>query len=299
MRMTRRLAVTIAVACGLLAAVLTWAYLRGLQKSQAPPVTLQVQVVTPLATIQAGTVIKAEMLRVQEIPEDQKPPGAVQQVQRIVGDVAAEDLPAAEPIKLTQMASQRGGVELSFVVPPRMRAVTVALDPIIGVAGFLQPGDHVDVLATFQLNDTIITRTVLQNVELLALGEQTIVSKERAAEKEGEEEPKAQTQPNATLAVTPQDAQKLIISDTTGTIRLALRRKGETEYRPVKPTHIVSVIGVEYSRKEGEEEQPMPPERAEASLTEEEVTRATIEVERPPALTVEVIRGTEREIVAP
>lgn len=303
MKMTRRLAITIAVVCGLLAALLTYVYLSGLQRAQRPPVTPQVSVVTPIETIEAGTVIKSEMVHVQEMPEDRKPPGTVQQVEQIVDDVAAEDLPAGEPIRWTQMASMRRTVDLSIQVPPGMRAVTVALDSIVGVAGFLQPEDRVDVIATFDVGDGMtVTRTVLQNVTLLATGETTIVSKERAAGKEGEEESKVETYPNATLAVTPQQAQRLIISDAKGTLRLALRRKGDVEYRSLKPTDIVSVVGVEYIKKEVEEE-PAPPAGEQPPMPSAGLVSTGVAIPagigQPPRPTVEVIRGTEREIVAP
>ncbi len=308
MKMTRRLAITIAVVCGVLAALLTYFYLSGLQKQQAPSPKVQVQIVTPVQTIEAGTIIKSEMLKAQQISEDEAPPGAVHDISQIEGDIPKENLPAGQPIKLSQMASQRGGVDLSYVVPEGMRAVTVALDPITGVAGFLQPGDRVDVVATFDVAKTVVARTVLQNVELLALGETTIVSKKETEEKEGEKKPEAKAQPNATLAVTPEDAQKLIVSDAKGTIRLALRRKGDGEYRPLKPTDIISVVGAEYLEKEVAEErppqvageqQPMPSLMARPGLIEGGPTLVPIEAKQPSRPTVEVIRGSEREIVAP
>ncbi len=294
MKMTRRMALVIALVCGLLAAVLTYIYLNSLKQKEAEqPLTREVSVVTPIETIEAGTVIKAAMLRTKKMPEQEAPREAVGEIRQVAGDVAAEELTAGQPILASQLASRKGGVDLSFVVPSGMRAVTVALDPIIGVAGFLKPGDHVDVVVTFKIADEVITRTVLQNVQLLALGETTIVSKERGTGEEEAAEPKAKTQPNATLAVTPADAQKLIISDAQGTIRLVLRRRGEIEYRALEPTDLFSITGVKFEREEVEEEHP-PSELAGPVPPEGIVTPAG-----PPKPTVEVIRGSQRETVTP
>lgn len=301
MRMTRRLAVVIAVVCGLLAATLTTLFLFGLQREQQQEIA-QVSVVTPVETIPAGTVIQKDMVEVQKIPEDEKPAEAASKLAHVVGDVAVADLAPGQPIMAVHLASRTGGADLSLVVPEGMRAVTVALDPIIGVAGFLQPGDRVDVIGVFAIEEATVTCTVLQNVQLLALGRETIVSKERAIGETQEEEPKAakaEARTTATLAVALQDAQKLIITAARGTIRLALRRRGEEEYSRVKPTDLTNVVGPEFFTKEAEEEGPPPEERVETAPTEPEPTVAvapTGEARRP---AVEVIRGSEREIVIP
>ena len=93
--------------------------------------------------------------------------------------------------------------------------------------------------------------------------------------------------------MTPEDAQRLIISDAHGTIRLALRRRGETEYRALEPTDLVSITGVEFRTEEVEKEQP-PPELAQPAVTEGPAGPVG-----PPKPTVEVIRGSQREIVTP
>ena len=194
MVMTRQRALVIALVCGLLAAALTYIYLSGLKEEQPEQVVDgQVSVVIPIQTIEAGTVIKAAMLETKNVPADEAPPDAARQIGQVENDVAAENLTAGQPILARQLASRKGRLDLSYMVPAGMRAVTVALDPIIGVAGFLKPGDCVDVVVTFKLSDGLkgITRTVLQNVQLLALGETTIVSEERTPEGEEAAEPKA------------------------------------------------------------------------------------------------------------
>ena len=293
MRMTRRLAITIAVLCGLLAALLTYIYLSGLQRQPEKSAVPMVQVIVPVDTINKDALLTTQMVETRIVPQDQAPADAVRDMNKIRGNIALEELPAGQPIIRKQIGEHNGLLGLAYVVPSGMRAVTVALDPIIGVAGFLKPGDRVDVVVPFKIADEVITRPVLQNVQLLALGETTIVSRERAAGEEEEAEPKAETQPNATLAVTPKDTQRLIISDTQGNIRLVLRRRGETEYQALQPTDLYSITGIEFKREEVEEEHP-PSELAQPVPTEGIVTPAG-----PPKPTVEVIRGSQREIVTP
>ena len=292
MRMTRRLAIVIALVCATLAALLILFFLRSLERRAAPiEAARNVEVVTPLRDLPAGTIIRSEMVRMMEVPEAEAPAGAVRSASAIVGQAGLVDLPAGEPITSSQLQIP---TQLSYRVPEGMRAVTVAIDPVIGVAGFLEPGDRVDVIATFEVGEVTITRTVLQNIKLLALGTTATATKPKRPPAEGEEaevEAPREEQPNATLAVDPEQAQTLILSDARGKLRLALRPKFEEQYIALAATDTAEVIGEEFEealaaqlRRNGP-----PPEAAPqpgATLTREP---------RGPA--VEVIRGIEREIV--
>ncbi len=295
MRMTRRLAIAIAVVCGLLAALLTYFYLSKLQQQAVPgKVAQNVELVTPLRNITAGTVIRSEMLGTIEVPEGEVPATAVRSTTDITGQIAVVDLTAGQPIKRNQVQAP---TRLSYRVPKGMRAVTVAIDPVVGVAGFLKPGDRVDVIATFDINDVTVTRTVLQNVELLAIGTTAISTtpeKPAAEGKEAQAKPAAKEQPNATLAVDPEQAQKLILSDMRGKLRLALRPKFEDQYVALAATDAVDVIGEEFEKAMAAKEQT-PPEPSE--VTHPPAPPGATLIREPRGPTVEVIRGTERETV--
>ena len=99
------------------------------------------------------------------------------------------------------------------VIPDGMRAVSVKVDEVIGVAGFVLPGTRVDVLATFGDRDAAITRVILQNVEALAAGQTT----------QPDAQGKPQTVPVITLLVSPEEAEDLTLAATQGQIQLALR----------------------------------------------------------------------------
>jgi len=292
MRMTRRLAVVIAVVCGLLAALLTYFYLSKLQQRATPvEVETNVELVTPLLDITAGTIIRSEMLGTMERPTGQVPAGAVRLASQIVGQAGLVDLPAGQPITSGQVQSP---TQLSYRVPEGMRAVTVAIDPVVGVAGFLEPGDRVDVIATFEIGEVTVTRTILQNLKLLALGTTATAAPPKRPPAEGEEaevEAPDGEQPNATLAVDPEQAQTLILSDARGKLRLALRPKFEEQYIALAATDTAEVIGAEFEEALAALQRPNGPAPEAAPQPGATLTREP----RGPA--VEVIRGTERETV--
>ena len=297
MRMTRRLAIGIAVVCAALAALLILFFLRSLEQRATPiEAAKNVELVTPLHDITAGTIIRSEMLGTMERPADQVPAGAMRLASQIVGQAGLVDLPAGQPITSAQVQSP---TQLSYRVPEGMRAVTVAIDPVVGVAGFLEPGDRVDVIATFEIGEVTVTRTVLQNIKLLALGTTATADKPKRPPAEGEEaEVRAapQEQPNATLAVDPEQAQTLILSDARGKLRLALRPKFEDQYIALAATDTAEVIGEEFEEAVAAQERPGPEAHAADGAPPQGPPGATLTRE-PRGPTVEVIRGTERKTV--
>jgi pilus assembly protein CpaB len=125
---------------------------------------------------------------------------------------------ANEPIIESKLAPRQAGAGLPATIPEGMRALSVAVNEVVGVAGFVIPGTMVDVLATGRLNhagngNEDVTRTILENIRVLAAGQKI----------EQDREGKPQTVPVITLLVAPQDAAKLTMASTQGKIQLALR----------------------------------------------------------------------------
>src|SRR5690606_36281457 len=109
------------------------------------------------------------------------------------------------------LAEQPG---LTFSIPPDKRAVSVGVNEVIGVAGFVKPGDRVDVLATFDRNFSgqDMTTTILQDVQVLATAQETESDPE-----------KAEVTTTVTLAVSLDEAERLTLAEERGTLRLVLR----------------------------------------------------------------------------
>lgn len=229
----RKRVIAAAICLGIVTAALAYVYFKGLERKAHA----EVPVVTAKTDIATGTIVNAGMVEMKEFPADLLPPAPATQQEAVVGMVALTPIKAGSPISQKQVAPKH---RLSHIVPPLMRAVTVALDPITGVAGFLKPGDRVDVLATFKVDKGAITKTVLQNVELLATGSEVVAEE---IDPETGKPAKSKEYPNATLAVLPSDAEKLILAESRGTLRLTLRGAEDTSYVRTKGVTSRSVIG--------------------------------------------------------
>jgi pilus assembly protein CpaB len=243
-KLTRRTIVLAALCAGLLAALLAYLFLNQ-EKVQAARMTEPVQVVITTQAIPARTVIEPSMVREATRPVATLPVNSATSVREVLGQVTVAALKADAPVERAAVAAPNASLGLAYIVPEGMRAVTVALDPIIGVAGFLKAGDHVDVLATFDVDKVAVTKTVLQDVELLAIGPE-VVPQQVKSDNSNNARPKEQ--PNATLALYPGDAEKLILAESQGKLRLTLRPMGDAAKVVLAGIRSDSLIGISPSR---------------------------------------------------
>lgn len=185
---------------------------------------------TPVAVATAdlswGMVLTDEAVRIAAFPADAVSQGHFPSVDTLKGRVLIADIKQHEPIlesKLAPTSVTVGGV--AAVTHPEKRAVAVKIDDVVAVGGFIKPGDRVDVLATLRRpgeTDAPVTKVVLENIRVLAMGEDT----ERAAQAE-----RTQPKPSEsaavptvmTLEVTPAEAEQLALASTEGKVQLALR----------------------------------------------------------------------------
>jgi pilus assembly protein CpaB len=209
-----------AAALGIITAGLVYSYLANQARAAKAPI----QAVIATRSIAGGAILDGSMLEVRGIRGDQSPRGVIGNPEALIGMVAKRQIRAGEVLTSDCIVPK---YRMSQRIPPLMRAVTVALDPIIGVGGFIKPGDHVDVIATFDVNKGTITKTVLQDVELLATGSEIIAEE---IDPQTGRQTKATPQPNATLAVMPMDAERLILAESKGKLRLALRRSDDMSF---------------------------------------------------------------------
>ena len=252
MRLTRRQAIGVAIACGVLAALLSYAYLKRAAALKQPAAPTTATVVYSRVDAEPGTRVTPAMLGTRTVSIEQAPADAVKSPQEVAGWVAVTRISAGDIITRSNVRQPSAALGLAFLVPEGMRAVTVALDQVSGVAGLAKPGDHVDVIATFDLpqTNTTITRTVLQDVEVLAVGSQVVPAEAEQAEGaqppqqgEGARPQQTKVEPTATLAVTPEEAEKLVLADSEGKIRLSLRRAGDHSYVQLPAAVNWNVIG--------------------------------------------------------
>jgi pilus assembly protein CpaB len=200
--------------------------------------------------IAARTELTGGMLSVKQVPADEALRGAFTDTEQVVGQVTRQDILEGEQVTATKVGPQTKAEReegLSFIIPQGMRAFSIQVDETSAVGGLLLPGDLVDVIAVFDKSDFDVDKavTLLQNVEVLAVAQESQESiPAPASEAEatptpepggaGEEaastlgtrpedvkpNPKART---VTLAVTPEQAQLLALTQAKGDLALALR----------------------------------------------------------------------------
>lgn len=165
--------------------------------------------------VTASTVLEAKHFKVESRPLAYIPPHAVTSPERIIGQTAKWDLVAGDAITDEKLADPSAA---ALPIPKGKRAVTVKVDEVVGVAGFIQPNSMVDVIGTWDVAGTPHSKVILQNIQVLAV----------AQEAAKPDEPKAKVTSSVTLAVTPSEAEKIILSTERGSIRLAMRSPEES-----------------------------------------------------------------------
>ncbi|WED21277.1 Flp pilus assembly protein CpaB [Vibrio sp. JC009] len=145
----------------------------------------------------------------------------------VVGMVARDAIYAGEVMHASRISEPGVGTTLAALIPENKRAVTIRVNDVVGVAGFLLPGSKVDILQTVKYGkNSASTTTVLKNIKVLAV-DQTART----------EENKPIIVRAVTLEVTPKEAQKLLSANSKGSIQLALRNPHEVDKPVVRTTY--------------------------------------------------------------
>jgi pilus assembly protein CpaB len=179
-----------------------------------------VEVMVAADDLQVGARVEDRDVKVIRIPGSDMPPGAPRRRSDVIGHGVIIPISKGEFILPNRLAGENAGSGLPSLIPPGMRAVSVRVNEVVSVAGFVTPGTRVDVLLTgTPTGGAQETTTVLQNVAVLASGH----TLERSATGD------PQNTAVITLLVTPDDAQKLALASKEGQIQLALRNPLDTK----------------------------------------------------------------------
>jgi pilus assembly protein CpaB len=212
----------VAVVVGLLLS--TYVY-RAFKNATAVKPIISQHIVVAAVPLQLGTRVDANNLRLIPWPSNEPVSGMFTRIEDCANRALITPVAENEPILESKLASVQSGAGLPATIPEGMRALSVAVNEVVGVAGFVIPGTMVDVLVTGRIagsshgGDENITRTILENVKVLAAGQKI----------EQDREGKPQTVPVITLLVTPDDAARLAMASTEGKIQLALRNTVDTK----------------------------------------------------------------------
>ena len=210
----------VAVVIAAAAAYFLYTFLKS-QEQKVREAVASEKIVVAAAEIPMGNTIDIKQLKTADWPKANMPQGAFPSTDQVAGRIAIQSFAPGDPITESKLVPKEGPVGvLSYKIPEGHRAMTVGVDQVAGVAGFINPGNMVDVVLTAAPPGAKLTisKIVLQNVPVLAIGQ--IVE-----QKEG----KPVVVPTVTMDVSPEDAERLAIASTQGRLQLVLRRFGDKE----------------------------------------------------------------------
>jgi pilus assembly protein CpaB len=217
----RRIPLLVGLALALGTGILLLNYLTQLQR----PVAGTRSVVIALTDIPARAQVKPENVTVTTREATQVDPDAISDAQNALGKIALITIPAGSVLTASKI-----GTAPELGLPARLahglRAVSIAVDRVKDVSGLVQPGDRVDVLASVARTDTSPPRvfTILRSILVLSIGTPNGTSTETASATPPPANDEATT---VALALTPQQANLLVLADSNATLRLALRSPEE------------------------------------------------------------------------
>lgn len=232
-------------------------------------------VVVAASDLAVGAKVEDKDVKLARVPVGIMPPGAYSRKSQVIGRGVVVPMVRGEFILPTKLAAENAGSGLPGLIPPGMRAVSVRVNEVVAVAGFVVPGTRVDVLLTGAPggNSEQQTTTVLENVAVIAAGQRL--------ERNAAGEP--QNTAVITLLVTPDDAQKLTLASNEGRIQLALRNPLDTKQEEIAAVR----TGALYRNVTGANAEPAPKPK---------VKRTAAPTPPPPSVyQIQVIKGTKVE----
>ncbi|HWR58433.1 MAG TPA: Flp pilus assembly protein CpaB [Thermodesulfovibrionales bacterium] len=255
----------VAVAVAAFAAIALLNYLKG-QEAKLKETVATERIVVAAGDVPAGATIQNEQVKMVNWPRASLPQGGFSSPEQVTGRMALDRYTPGDPIieaKLVPRGGQPG--LLTYRIPKGHRAMTVGVDQVSGVAGFITPGNMVDVVLTI----ASISKIVLQDVPILATGQ--IIEQQ----KDG----KPVVVPTVTMDVTPEDAEKLAVASTQGRLQLVLRRAGDTAVAKTGGATVTKVMGAASSAV------PAKPKPKQKQMPKEE--GISVEIWRGPGKLVE------------
>ena len=271
----------LAVAAGGTFAYGTYQYMQNVPKSVSATSIPTSAVIVAAQDLQIGAALRQEDLRAIQWPINAVPAGSFGKPEDLIGRGLIMPVMTNEPFLPSKLASKEAGAGLPPVIPEGQRALSVRVNDVVGVAGYVLPGTRVDVVATVnptQNQIDVTSKVILTNVQVLAAGTRI----------EQDEKNKPIQVSVVTLLVNPDEAEKLTLASTEGKIQLALRNpldKTAPLTYGIKPAVLMGTGA---------------PVRRVASASTQRKPQLQVAPAPAPAPTVEIIRGDKRarEVVA-
>jgi len=281
---------------GLLAAVSVSRYL---SSAQAYTKNLNSVAVAKVA-IPLGTKIIPEQLMVVQFPKESIPDGAFDSPEKLAGRVAVMNIAPREPVTEARLAPIGTAGGLSAVIPEGYRAMTVKVDDVVGISGFIMPGTLVDVVVVIDPAEKAgmqdpISKIVLQNIKVLANGVNI---------DQPEDQREANSVKAVTLLVTPEQAEKLALASSEGKLQLVMRNsidQGDEQTKGINKRGLLggdrAVPAPEPGSLKSEQPEGKPAPRRVRVQAEPKPVPVVALVPPPPRASVEMIEGAKKRSV--
>jgi pilus assembly protein CpaB len=218
-----------------LSGLCTWFVSRKLSAAPAPVKLVNTRYVAPARALQAGEVLAVDNTALVAWPASVPIEGAFAEPADVIGREALFPLAKGQPILDRELSVAGSGTGLASKIPDGMRAVALRTDEVVGVAGFLVPGSHLDVLVTYRPDGAPepLTATVLENAVVIAAGHRT------------EPDPAGKTLDATvvTLLLTPDQSQRAVLASTQGAIHFVLRNGADASRSQDAPTLLSQLAG--------------------------------------------------------
>jgi len=272
--------IPLAMVTALLATLGAYSYLQNQKQTLEQNHAAMRPVVVAKIDLPAGSKLEESLLEARLFPAALAPEGSFTQPSELAGRIVKSEIFAGEALLASRLAPPGSGGGVSAVIPPGMRAMTVAVNIVSGVSGFILPHARVDVLATVSATldkEESKTSTILENIEVLAV-DQTVSPKD--------DDPI--TVKSVTLLVNPAQAEKLALASTEGKLQLVLRNTADQQTAVTEGVSLKELIN--------KDERPTTPaaavrRAAAAPAVREEPAMA------PPKQVIEVYRSSTRSEV--
>jgi pilus assembly protein CpaB len=284
-----------ALVFGLLAAVSVNRYLSNAQAFSKD----MTKVAVAKVAIPLGTKIVPEQVMMVQFSRESMPDGTFENADKLAGRVAVVNIAAREPITDSRLAPEGTAGGLSAVIPEGYRAMTVKVDDVVGISGFIMPGTLVDVVVVITPEDASrgagpISKIVLQNIKVLANGQNI-------------DKPENQRDVNSvkavTLQVTPEQAEKLALATSEGRLQLVMRNSIDQGDEETTGVNKQKLLGGEHASP-APEPGSLKSEQPKSEVKPKPVRRVSVEPEAkraappaPPRASVEVIEGAKKRNV--
>jgi pilus assembly protein CpaB len=233
---SKRIALAFVLAVAI-AGVVSYAFYARIRSQRAEGGRI-IKVVAAAKPLSAGSPISADSVALIDWPANMPLTGAFSKPEEVIGRSLIYPIGEHQPILDYDVALAGSGIGLTVKIPEGMRAVSVRSNDVVGVAGFLYPGSHVDVLVTFKVENSAApltqtqTQTILPNVEVLVAGQKI----------EPDPTGKPETVNVVTLLLKPEDGEKLVLASTQGAIQFVLRNGADQKSPETKPVDMADLM---------------------------------------------------------